>query len=104
MSEAKRDGAIKRQLIEIANASGESWSGFGFLCLLFSLITLIGVAIASDHKVRCYYLQTTMTEAGLAYKIKSDINWQFDEAAFSSNDENKTLEVIQTLKQCAPAD
>lgn len=103
MDEIKKEGALKKQLIKIANAGRDSWFGFVLINALAGLVVIVGIAISSDHKVRCYYLQTTYTQAGLAYQIMSDMDWKDDGTAFSSSDEDKTLEVILTLKQCAPA-
>lgn len=103
MNEIKKESALKKQLLIIANANGDSWFGCILISLFICLLVISVIAITSDHKVSCYYMETTSTQSGLAYKIMSDINWQEDGMAFSSNNENKTLEVIKTLKQCAPA-
>ena len=93
---------LKEQIRNILNASGEQWLGFLVLAAIASLITLLSTSIFMDHKVRCHYLQTSAGQGGLVYKIISDINWQADETAFKSNNEDKTLSVLSTLKQCAP--
>lgn len=92
---------IKEQFREILNASGESWFGFIILCALASAVTLGVTAGLSDHKVRCYYLNSVPTSGGVSYKIISDIDWMADETAFASFDEEKVLAVMSNLKQCA---
>lgn len=85
----------------VTRAGGEQWMGFIFLLALSSLLFTGVYALTSDHSVRCYYLKTTSTQAGLSYQIRSDIDWAEDKTAFASADEDKTLSVLSSLKQCA---
>ena len=101
MNKENKEGLIKGQIKKIFNASGESWFDFIILCFAACIAMLIINLAAQDHKVRCYYLSTVPTSAGLAYKVMSDIDWSKDKTAFSSHDEEKTLKVIKDLKQCA---
>ena len=59
------------------------------------------IALNSDHKVRCYYTKTEMTNAGIAYKVIADIDWSSDVTSFTSGDKDETLQYMSTLKQCA---
>jgi hypothetical protein len=95
---------MKDFFYNITRASGEQW--FGFVVLTFCMgAAIVGItALASDHKVRCYYMQSYSTDAGIAYKIISDIDWGEDRTAFTTSDQDKMLEVISGLKQCAGND
>ncbi len=88
-------------LNRIMNADGVQW--FGFVTLLFfaAICWMILAAITADHKVRCYYLHSQHTNAGIAYRIMSDVDWMEDRMAYTTADGNEALEVISGLKQCA---
>ena len=85
----------------IMGASGEQWFGFTLLVFFAAILSVIVTMMASDHKVRCYYMQTEMTNAGIAYKIMADIDWSGDMKSFTSGDADKVLEVISGMNQCA---
>lgn len=71
------------------------------VCFFAALSILFITMLAQDHIVRCYYMKTNITDAGLAYTVMGDINWADDVVSFSTYDANKTLDVISKLKQCA---
>lgn len=88
---------IKRK---VERWDGESWFGLllwmafaGVLFVLFNLVT-------ADKTVRCYYLHSTYTSAGISYQIKADIDYLDDTTAFSSADHNITMSVFEKLAQC----
>lgn len=91
---------MKEFLGRVLRASGEQW----FLFFVLSFVVAIGVtiitALNADHIVRCYYPQTSSTSAGLAYKIKGDIDWADDITSFTTLDGDKALSVLSNLKQC----
>ena len=81
---------------------GESWFGLllwmgiaGIMLIVFNLIT-------ADKMVRCYYLSSVGTSAGVSYKIIADIDYADDPTAFSSHDHKATMEVFGKLPQCPP--
>ena len=83
---------------------GESWFGLllwmgiaGIMLIFFNLIT-------ADKMVRCYYLSSFATDAGVAYMIRADIDYSDDSLAFSSHDYKATMEVFGKLPQCPPED
>lgn len=92
---------MKDQIKRILNARGEAWFGFILLCFSAALAVSVILFITADHKVRCYYLKSNHTSAGISYKVISDIDWGEDVMAFTSPDPEKTLLVIGDLKQCA---
>lgn len=91
---------MKNLFERITKASGEQWFGFVGLSFLASLCCVPIMAITADHKVRCYYLQTYATGAGIAYTIRQDVDWKDDAQAYTSPNSEDTLEVFATLKQC----
>lgn len=100
-NEIKKESLIKEWFEGVLNASGESWFGFIILCFIASLAVVIINLAAQDHKVRCYYLKTSSTQAGLAYKVMADVDWSADNVSFSSSNAKETLNVMADLKQCA---
>ncbi len=92
--------SITNVVRSLGNASGEQW--LGFLCLsAFSFCMVIAlIAMTSDHKIRCYYFETKATVAGLAYLVKSDVNWSEDLIAFSSPDPTETASFMKGELQC----
>jgi hypothetical protein len=79
---------------------GESWFGL-LLWLLFAGILFVFLSLATtDKMVRCYYLESSYTSAGILYEIKSDIDYAPDMTAFSSPKYKETMEVFKTLPQC----
>lgn len=70
------------------------WAGIaGAILIFFNLI-------AADKMVRCYYLSSTPTSTGVAYKIKADIDYMDDPVAFSSGNYKTTMGVFSKLPQC----
>ena len=70
------------------------WSAFVVLLCLFTMFVI------ADKKVRCYYLGSAMSAAGMAYQIKADINWLADDTVFSSPDYKATMAVYDKLPYC----
>ena len=92
---------MKEFIKGIIRARSDQWIGFLALLAITSALSLVIFALASDHKVRCYYLKSATTSIGQSYSIMSDINWADDFIAFTSADEDKVLSVISGLNQCA---
>ena len=84
----------------ILRADGEQWFLFCVLCFVVAIGVTIITALNADHVVRCYYPQTSTTNAGIAYKIKGDIDWANDITAFTTPDGDKALSVLADLKMC----
>jgi len=90
-----------RIIDNIVNASGDQWLGFLVIAFLLSLCTTGIIALNSDHTVHCYYMKTMSTDAGIAYRIKGDIDYAEDITAFTTPDPQLMLETMGTLNQCA---
>lgn len=92
---------IKRK---VERWDSDSWFGLliwlgisGIMLIFFNFLT-------ADKMVRCYYLSSVSTSAGIAYKIRADIDYSDDPLAFSSGDYKATMEVFKELPQCPPED
>lgn len=92
---------MKDLLIKIARANGEQWFGFIVLCLCFAATCTLVRIWTADHIIRCYYMKTEMTNAGIAYKIMGDVDWMEDIKSFTTPDADKAISVISNMKQCS---
>ncbi len=90
---------------EIIKHKVEYWNwetSFGCLFLLFlAVLVFIFFKVATaDKMVRCYYLGSSYSEAGIAYQIRSDIDYADDLIAFTSPDYKVTMSVFNQLPKC----
>lgn len=83
---------------------GDSWFGLLLWLLLAGILFVLLSLVTADKMVRCYYLQSSYTSAGISYQIKSDIDYATDMTAFSSPKYKETMEVFKALPQCPPED
>lgn len=91
---------MKDLLNRITRADGEQWFGFIVWYLCFAVACTLVKTINADHVVRCYYMNTENTNAGIAYKVMGDIDWMEDVNSFTTPDGDKALSVISNMKQC----
>ena len=92
---------MKEFLNGIVRVTGDQWFGFLVICFCAAVSVLVINLAYQDHKVRCYYMKTYSTNAGLAYQVMGDVDWSEDIKSFSTPDPDKALSVIGNLKQCA---
>ena len=91
---------MKYFIDRLFNASFDWWAGFLFIIVLINIITFTTIAAFQDHRPQCYYISSETTSAGIAYKIMSSIDWEFDGIAFTTDNKDEMLEVLSELKQC----
>ncbi len=76
------------------------WDWLDTLLLVVGFITVLSLSqvIFVDHKIQCYYIETTPRESGfITYDIKGYRNWWSDSTVFRSLNFEETFKIFKEL-------
>jgi hypothetical protein len=78
-----------------------AWDWMGYVLvstIIIGIMSLVTVAISSEHQIRDYYLRTYSSHGNLSYNIYNDVEWSEDTIAFTTDDEDKAVATLESLK------